>query len=447
MICESRGLGPAFHTGSMYYNVADSGSFPLLTLLESAGQVSPSYPPTHGMAQDFQQFGSAMSGNLVPQMDSSTYSMKPRGLWCFGLQSDVAKEWSYLLNKSGMPAAGSKVAAETSVEGGVVIVRSQLCPWSSSNVNHTNRCSATDPIRFQRLLDDAFPSDARRLDGHEGWCKYCATLEKELMTSLEVKDRSWADESSWEDVSFKQVDQYFEPRTMPLASMQDSRKRKYEPVDGWENDRALVLLRLNELNTRATRAEQRVLELEQVLREHALGALDDTCDDSDIVTCTSQHNCFNEDQAEMLVCKIAGCNKSFKSSKTLRRHVLQKHSDNARLLVCNQPTVNGEMCRFETIHSGVLSYHRKHSLAHQRREDWHIACPFCQSKFARQHEMERHRRICKSRPAAARVPSPSNVSSVQSSVTGMSVSDQGLNQPLQMSNFVVPDRGHNQHLF
>lgn len=50
------------------------------------------------------------------------------------------------------------------------------------------------------------------------------------MTSLEVKDRSWADESSWEDVSFKQVDQYFEPRTMPLASVQDNRKRKYEPV-------------------------------------------------------------------------------------------------------------------------------------------------------------------------------------------------------------------------
>jgi hypothetical protein len=140
----------------------------------------------------------------------------------------------------------------------------------------------------------------------------------------------------------------------------------------------------------------------------------------------------------MLVCKITGCNKAFKSSKTLRRHVLQKHSDNARLLVCNQATVNGEMCRFETIHSGVLSYHRKHSLAHQRREDWHISCPFCQSKFARQHEMERHRRICKSRP---RVPSPSNVSSVQSTVTGIS------NQPLQMSNFVAPDRGHNHQLF
>lgn len=64
--------------------------------------------------------------------------------------------------------------------------------------------------------------------------------------------------------------------------------------DGWENDRALVLLKLNELNTRATQAEQRVLELEQVLREHARGALDDTCDDSDIVTCTSQHIGFNE---------------------------------------------------------------------------------------------------------------------------------------------------------
>ena len=150
----------------------------------------------------------------------------------------------------------------------------------------------------------------------------------------------------------------------------------------------------------------------------------------------------------MLVCKIAGCNKSFKSSKTLRRHVLQKHSDNARLLVCNQPTVNGEMCRFETIHSGVLSYHRKHSLAHQRREDWHISCPFCLSKFARQHEMERHRRICKSRPAAARVPSPSNGSSMQSTVTGMSLSDQALNQPLPMSNFMFPDRSHNhQGLF
>ena len=150
----------------------------------------------------------------------------------------------------------------------------------------------------------------------------------------------------------------------------------------------------------------------------------------------------------MLVCKIAGCNKSFKSSKTLRRHVLQKHSDNARFLVCNQPTVNGLMCRFETIHSGVLSYHRKHSLAHQRREDWHISCPFCQSKFARQHEMERHRRICKSRPAAPRV-SPNSIGSVQSTVTGTTtMSEPGLNHLNQMpgSSFVVPERGHN-HLF
>lgn len=51
---------------------------------------------------------------------------------------------------------------------------------------------------------------------------------------------------------------------------------------------------MNELNMRATRAEQRVLELEQLLRDHALVALDETCDDSDIVTSASQHGCFNE---------------------------------------------------------------------------------------------------------------------------------------------------------
>lgn len=64
--------------------------------------------------------------------------------------------------------------------------------------------------------------------------------------------------------------------------------------DEWENDRSVVLLKLNELNMRATRAEQRVLELEQLLRDHALVALDDTCDDSDIVTSASQHDCLNE---------------------------------------------------------------------------------------------------------------------------------------------------------
>jgi len=115
------------------------------------------------MAEDFQQFG-AMNDH-ASLLDSSNYAVKPRGLsWCFGLQSDVAREWSLLLNKSGMPAAGSKVAAESSVEGGVVIVRGQLCPWSRSNVNHTNRCAAVDPIRFQRILEDAFSSDARRFD-------------------------------------------------------------------------------------------------------------------------------------------------------------------------------------------------------------------------------------------------------------------------------------------
>lgn len=119
------------------------------------------------MAQDFEQFG-AMNNHesLGPQLDSCNYSMKSRGAisWCFGLQSDVAKEWSLLLKKSGMPAAGSKVAAESSVEEGVVIVRGQLCPWSRSNVNHTNQCGAVDPIRFQRILEDAFSSDARRVD-------------------------------------------------------------------------------------------------------------------------------------------------------------------------------------------------------------------------------------------------------------------------------------------
>lgn len=142
----------------------------------------------------------------------------------------------------------------------------------------------------------------------------------------------------------------------------------------------------------------------------------------------------------MLVCKLPGCNKSFKSSKTLRRHLIQKHSDNARFLVCNQPTVNGVMCRFETIHSGVLSYHRKHSLAHQRREDWHISCPFCQSKFARQHEMDRHQRICKSRPVA---PVSESVS-LQKSMGSMS---EGYTLPQQLSGFVIPDRGHNHQHF
>lgn len=394
-----------------------------------------------GMAQDFQQFG-PLDGGLVSQVDLSNYAMKPRVL-CFGIQSEVAKELSFVLNKNGMSTAGSKLAAETSVEGGMVVVRSQLCPWSSMNINNTNRIAVTDPLSFQGMLEVALSSDARRPARHEGWCKYCATLEKELTNSLEVKEK-WADENSWEDVKFKQADQYFESRMNMSIAEQDSRKRKYG-LDDWENDRAFVLLKLNELNTRATRAEQRVLELEQLLRDHALGSLDETCDDSDIVTSASQHDCFNEEQSEMLVCKIAGCNKSFKSSKTLRRHVLQKHSDNARFLVCNQPTVNGLMCRFETIHSGVLSYHRKHSLAHQRREDWHISCPFCQSKFARQHEMERHRRICKSRPAPRASPSHG---SVQSTVTGnLSEPRPGLNaHPLQMSSYVLlPDRGTHSH--
>lgn len=64
----------------------------------------------------------------------------------------------------------------------------------------------------------------------QGWCKYCATLEKDLTYSLEIKEK-WADENSWEDVSFKPLDQYFESKTSTsLPDQQDSRKRKYGPV-------------------------------------------------------------------------------------------------------------------------------------------------------------------------------------------------------------------------
>uniref|UniRef100_A0A7I4FGK0 C2H2-type domain-containing protein n=1 Tax=Physcomitrium patens TaxID=3218 RepID=A0A7I4FGK0_PHYPA len=409
MICESRaGLQYACgQTSSMYYNVADSvpcktTSFPMLSLHNSAEQILPSLPVIHGnMAQDFQQIETMNRAAVLPQIeDPYNFLTQPasRGLsWCFGLQSDVAKEWSYLVNKSGTHAAGSKVAAETCVEGGIVVVRSLSCPWSSTNVQDTYRSADSDLILFHRILDDAFPSDCRQV----GWCKYCATLEKELMSSLEVKVSKWADDNSLVGANFKQMDQYFEPRTTMPVVEHDSRKRKYEQND-WESDRAQVLLKLNELNTRTKKAEQRVLELEQLLRDPVVLGLDDTCDDSDIVTSASQHGYFHE------------------------------------------PTVNGEMCHFETIHSGVLSYHRKHSLAHQRREDWHISCPFCQSKFARQHEMERHRRICKSRPQPSQASPNSNGSSVQSTVTG-TLSEASLNHPTQLPDYMVPTRRNYDH--
>jgi len=64
----------------------------------------------------------------------------------------------------------------------------------------------------------------------QGWCKYCCSLEKELTNSLEAKER-WADETSWEDISFKQVDPYFESRTSTsLAELAESRKRKHALV-------------------------------------------------------------------------------------------------------------------------------------------------------------------------------------------------------------------------
>lgn len=66
-----------------------------------------------------------------------------------------------------------------------------------------------------------------------GWCKYCATLEKELMSSLEVKVSKWADDNSLVGANFKQMDQYFEPRTTMPVVEHDSRKRKYEQVLVW----------------------------------------------------------------------------------------------------------------------------------------------------------------------------------------------------------------------
>lgn len=116
------------------------------------------------MAQDFQQFGLMNgAGVSVSPVDSSNYAMKqPRGLWCYGIQSDVAKDWSFMLNRNGISATGSKLAVDVAVEGGAVVVRSHLCPWSSTNVANTNGIAATDPIIFQRILDVALSADTRR---------------------------------------------------------------------------------------------------------------------------------------------------------------------------------------------------------------------------------------------------------------------------------------------
>ena len=125
------------------------------------------------MAQDFEQFGVVGHGHggagagggvsLPPHIDhSSDFGAKPRELWCFGLQSDLVRECSFLLNKNGLLGWGSKPAAETSVECGVLVVRSQLCPWASSNVEMTDRIATTDPTRYQRLLEDALSPDVRR---------------------------------------------------------------------------------------------------------------------------------------------------------------------------------------------------------------------------------------------------------------------------------------------
>lgn len=118
-----------------------------------------------GMAQDFQQYG-LMNNQVVDytmkQHQQQQPVVQPRGLWCYGIQSDLAKEWSFLLNRNGLMEAGSKLAAEAAVEEGAVVVRSQFCPWSSTNATSTNGIAATDPIIFQRILDSAFSVDSRR---------------------------------------------------------------------------------------------------------------------------------------------------------------------------------------------------------------------------------------------------------------------------------------------
>lgn len=67
---------------------------------------------------------------------------------------------------------------------------------------------------------------------HEGWCKHCSTLEKELTNALagalEAKEK-WVDENNWEDLNFKQIDQHFECRAIPFAKP-ESRKRKYDTL-------------------------------------------------------------------------------------------------------------------------------------------------------------------------------------------------------------------------
>lgn len=73
---------------------------------------------------------------------------------------------------------------------------------------------------------------------------------------------------------------------------------------------------------RAARAEQRVLELEQLLREHALGgAPDDTCDDSEILTPLPQHVCLEVRSIRFLITFF----KPFSISKSL--HASQEQVD------------------------------------------------------------------------------------------------------------------------
>ncbi len=113
------------------------------------------------------------------ELSSSTFAVKPssRGqqlLWCPGIQSDAASAreyysvheelWSKNNNNHHNGGWAQSIAAsscikpemEMGVEGGVLVVRSQACPWSRLNLDSTNRFAATDPLRYHKLLADAF---------------------------------------------------------------------------------------------------------------------------------------------------------------------------------------------------------------------------------------------------------------------------------------------------
>jgi hypothetical protein len=131
------------------------------------------------------------------------------------------------------------------------------------------------------------------------WCKHCALLEKNLFymrlnpaaaAAEEIRPAADDIQRFQDDTSsFKQVvaGSFFSDRDFSYSNL-DTRKRKEElnqEYSYWESsDRARVLWKMRELTNRANRAEQRVMELEQLLREHAVMTHDDaTSVDSELI--------------------------------------------------------------------------------------------------------------------------------------------------------------------